>query len=61
MVTEAFLKEGDNIQCGLEDMRLEEIKESNDNWRFWIVVIIAINIIVFAVLIFVTGCSNTLS
>ena len=26
MVTEAFLQEGDNIQCGLEDMRLEEVK-----------------------------------
>ena len=31
--TEAFSKEGDNIQCGLEDMRLEEMKESNGNWK----------------------------
>ena len=29
MVAEAFSKEGDNIQCGLEGMRLEEMKESN--------------------------------
>ena len=53
MVTEAVLKEGDHIQCGLEDMRLEEMKEPNDNWAFWMVVIIAINIIFFAVVIFV--------
>ena len=38
--TEAFSKEGDNIQCGLEDMRLEEMKESNGQLEyFWIIVI----------------------
>ena len=36
MVTEAFFQEGDNIQCGLEDMRLEEMKESTNNWNVWI-------------------------
>ena len=53
MVSEAFLKAGDNIQCGLEDKRLEEMKESNGNWKFWITVIIAIDIIFLAVVIFV--------
>ena len=53
MVTEAFLKEGDNIRCGWEDMRLEEMKDSNGNWKFWIAAIIAINIVFFAVVIFV--------
>ena len=42
MVTEAFLKEEENNQGGLEEM-----KDSN-NWKFWIIVIIAINIIGFA-------------
>ena len=28
MVTDAFLKAEENIQCGLEDMKLEEMKES---------------------------------
>ena len=45
--TEAFLKEKDNIQCGLEEM-----KESNGNWTFWITVVIAIGIIGFAAVIF---------
>ena len=30
--TEAFLKEEDNVQCGLGGMKLEEMKGSNDNW-----------------------------
>ena len=29
----SILEEGDNIQCGLVDMRLEEMKESNGNWK----------------------------
>ena len=29
-------------------MRLEEMKESNDNWTFWIIVIIETKIIFFA-------------
>ena len=48
MVTEAIFKEGDNIQCGLEDMRLAEMKESNYSWEFWTMVIFAINITFFA-------------
>ena len=33
-VTDAIFKEGDDIQCGLEDMRLEEMKESTGNSNF---------------------------
>ena len=58
MVTEAFFQEGDNIQCGLEDMRLEEMKESNNNWNVWIVVMIAINMF-FAVVIFMVYTCHT--
>ena len=48
MVTEAFIREKDNIQCGLEEM-----KEPNESWKFWIVVIIVVNIIGFAAVTFV--------
>ena len=33
-LTEALFKEGDNIQCGLEDMRLGEMMEPIYNWIF---------------------------
>ena len=48
MVTEAFLKERGNIQRGME-----KVKGSNESWKFWMVVIIAINIIGFAAVAFV--------
>ena len=34
-------------------MRLQEMKESNGNWEFWMVVIIAINIVFLVVVVFV--------
>ena len=52
MVTEAFFKEDDNIQCGLGDIRLEELKESNHICKFLIAVIIMISIIGFVAVIF---------
>ena len=47
MVTEAFLK-GDSVQCGLD-----AVKKSNEEWKFWIVMIIVLNIIGFIAVIFV--------
>ena len=47
LVTEAFLKEEENNQYGLEEM-----KDSKDTWKFWIIAIIAINVILFAAAIF---------
>ena len=44
--TEAFLKEKGNIQCGLE-----ELNQSKESWKFWISVIIVINVIGFAAVI----------
>ena len=46
-VTEAFLKEEEDNQC-----RLEKMKDSNDSWNILIIVVIMINIIGFAAVIF---------
>ena len=48
MVTEAFLKVG-NTQCGLG-----AVEKSNEEWKIWIVIIIAFQIVGFAAVIFVT-------
>ena len=49
MVTEAFLK-GDNTQRGLG---AGAVKKSNEEWKFWIVMIIVFNTTGFAAVIFV--------
>ena len=45
MFTEAVLK-GNNIQCGLD-----AVKNSNEEWEFWIVMVLVFNIIGFAAVI----------